>query len=735
MNKFSASTEDKFESSFFQLAYDQLQDKLSNLLPFLVGFEVVKKADNGTKAIGVFGFQSHGGQVIYVPAFFINGKIKGLDLLYSKNNESFYPLNEDFAELFLKDSVTDVGTPTKLPKDQVAKDLPPADFRNLVAPPRTGKMSVAEFFDEDKVTQPTKHSLLDYVKEGSPKVKSAFWQLMKNADFCESVLRFYDMEKVAEAMVIPNQKIEEAKELDVIRKGDGVKSKGMTEQQKKDLQIKGYYIRDSRKKEKYAKFGAFEYNNKFQNPVKTGFYPYVTRAGGIRYGLILVRPWQLQQHFATDDDIVVDLDSGDKGNAYIAPATNVYAKDEIVVPDFSDVHKMMVNPPEEKPSFSDTFVLINESLQATQVFRIVSSFKDADDVRRLAVEPVSHAAKLPYSGAANPRSVYDQGAVDRPGSAHSLPRGNFYEHPKKERQIMLVFTKRKGFKLEYNGNAVYVPAGFKLLKLNLVADEDHADAKDRSNGPACHLNVFSGTMAAKNIFPLTLQANGSSYFARLSDARKSYDSPIDAKIGMVMDFGLGVKEAEELIDSLPQGKPVKGYIKFAYTGDASPYPIYEVPYTNELGQDTYTGIGQENMLPAEQTQYRDPTQLGLGNMPNIEGIDPEEVSHAVQLASAGQKQIFDTHTIGVLAKYVAPSEKVQEYMPDFVKTIDSLGRLLFLVHWEVDKFKEMYGRSDMPKLVELLTNVFRNLGDLVIFLKRKSPEVSINSTDSDVLDV
>jgi len=732
MNKFSASTEDKFEQSFFQLAYDKLQDKLENLLPFLVGFEVVRKLDNGTKAIGVFGFKSSGDQVIYVPAFFINGQVKGLDLLYSKNNESFYPLTEDFAELFLKDVHTGIGEPTKLPKDQVAKDLPPSDFRNLVAPPRTGKMSVAEYFDEGKIVADTKHNLMDFVKASGTPVKTAFWTMMKNADFCEAVLRFYPMDKVAEALAEVNPTIEAAKEVDVIRKGDKEKARGLRDDEKKDLQVKGYYIRDSRKKEKYAKFGAFQYNNKFQNPTSSGFYPYLTKSGGLRYGLILVRPWQLQQHFATDDSIVIDLDSGEEGKAYIADASKVFAKDEIVVPDFSDAHKMMVNPPEERPSFQSAFVLINERLQATQAFRIIASFKDADDVRRLTVEPITQYRSHRHS----PGPLqHTGGPVDRPGSAHDLPRGNFYEHPNKERQLTLVFTKRKGFKLEYSGHTVYIPAGFKLLKLNIVADEDYVDARDRANGPACHLHVFSGTMAGKNIFPLTLQSNGSSYFTKLNDARKSYDSPIDAKIGMVVDFGLGVKEAEELIDSLPVGIPKKGYIKFAYTGDASPYPIYEQPYVNELGQDTYTGIGQENMLPAEQTQYRDPTQLGLGNMPNVEGIDPQEVQHSVDLASAGQKQIFDTHTIGVLAKYVAPSEKVTEYMPDFVKTLDSLGRLLFLVHWEVDKFKEMYGRSDMPKLVELLTNVFRNLGDLVIFLKRKSPEVSINSADSDVLDV
>jgi hypothetical protein len=47
----------------------------------------------------------------------------------------------------------------------------------------------------------------------------------------------------------------------------------------------------------------------------------------------------------------------------------------------------------------------------------------------------------------------------------------------------------------------------------------------------------------------------------------------------------------------------------------------------------------------------------------------------------------------------------------------------------------MYGRGDLPELVELVTSVFKNIGDLIIFLKRKSPELSINMTKADGLDL
>jgi hypothetical protein len=91
--------------------------------------------------------------------------------------------------------------------------------------------------------------------------------------------------------------------------------------------------------------------------------------------------------------------------------------------------------------------------------------------------------------------------------------------------------------------------------------------------------------------------------------------------------------------------------------------------------------------------------------------------------------------IGALAKYVSVGDKISEYLPSMVEAMDRLGRILFLLHWETDKFKEMYGRGDLPELVELVTSVLKNMGDLIIFLKRKSPELSINMNKSESSDL
>jgi hypothetical protein len=239
----------------------------------------------------------------------------------------------------------------------------------------------------------------------------------------------------------------------------------------------------------------------------------------------------------------------------------------------------------------------------------------------------------------------------------------------------------------------------------------------------------------KNVFPMTVHTNGSEYFVDIKGAKKRYDNPIKAKIAMVMDIGLDEKAAEELLDSLVPGFSKKGHVKMAYTGDIYPQPFEEQPYTNEFGQSTYVGVGQENTLPTLDSYIGNPTRQDLGTMPEIKGIDPRYVQQAIQLAQNGQKEIFDTHMIGALAKYVSVGDKISEYLPSMVEAMDRLGRILFLLHWETDKFKEMYGRGDLPELVELVTSVLKNMGDLIIFLKRKSPELSINMNKSESTDL
>jgi hypothetical protein len=142
------------------------------------------------------------------------------------------------------------------------------------------------------------------------------------------------------------------------------------------------------------------------------------------------------------------------------------------------------------------------------------------------------------------------------------------------------------------------------------------------------------------------------------------------------------------------------------------------------------------MTDSQGESYQgNPMQMGLGTTDPNEGAgNPQQnvdqnVNDAVGMAENGQKEIFDTQAIATISKYVDPTNKVVTYIPNFVDSLDKLGRMLFMIYWETQKFQEMYGQDELPELIELVKSVFKNLGDLIIFLKRKFPDISINTNE------
>lgn len=733
-----AAADQEFEQGFFQLAYDKLQSKLYNLIPYLVGFELVKKSDDGAKAIGVFGFKSDNGQIIFVPAFFINGKVKDLDVMYSRNNNQFYPLNEDFAELFLKNDTTGMGSVSAGKRKDIEKDIAPVNYRDLIVPPRTGRVAYA--------------SVIDYIEESDNNVKTAVWKIMEdNPEFTEALRSFYPDEKIAKAFipkaaaVVPPRKL---KVLDVVKFAEANNVEGLTYEDKVKVAETGYAIIDKRAEYSKSRFGQFQLTEIFTNPSGSGVYPYITATGATRIGLVLIRPAHLHKAFSSDDSIVVDLESSKSGTAYVVRDDQVFVRNQLKVHNYSSIHKLLEEPAEALPSYSDTYILVNENLKASQPFRVNQNFKDASGFRKLVIEPDSFDP-IPC----HPSDVSDKAVFSN----------KFNKDDCSPREVTLVFTKKPGDTFDRRGVVTYVPKGFKLLKINtslqypgayiVDADDRQKTEKERKDseseyrqGQPGRISNVTALLGTQGFFPMSIHTNGSEYFATLGAAKRSYKDPVSAKIGMVMDLGLSEKNAEELLAGLLPDIVVNGYLKTAVTGDYTMPLQDETPYSNELGQPTYAGIPYEQVMGGQESYTGNPTQLGLGTTdPNSGSQDYQtqsqgqngqqnvngEVNNAVGLAQNGQKEIFDTQAIATISKYVDPTNKVVTYIPNFVDSLDKLGRMLFMIYWETSKFQEMYGQDELPELIELLKSVFKNLGDLIIFLKRKFPDISINTNEQE----
>jgi hypothetical protein len=736
VTKYAASSQE-FEQGFFQLAYDKLQSKLFNLLPFMVGFELVKRSPDDTRAIGVFGFKSGNGQILYVPAFFINGKVKDMEIMYSKNNNQFYPLNEDFAALFLKDDVTGIGAPSRESKEEIQRSSRQSNLTDVIRPPRTGKISYAEakedveFNAEMHKTATTNWlefkatgkpaSLTEYLVDAPTNVKVAFVSLLeKDAEYASAVRSFYTDDELVAALAVKQAEVAPPvePELQLLRFGEDTDLHKQAAKTKAKLLDKGFCLVDKRPEEKKSVVGLFTYTEKFGNPVEPGCYHYVTQLGDLCKGLVLIKPRSLMTGFSLDKSIVVNLETEKLGHAYIVKNREIFVKDNIVVKDFSDLLKELPDVAAGEPGFDD-YILINDRLVVSQPFRIVENFKDANQIRKLKV-------RCTYG--------WNDSACCNSG-------------PESERDTFLVLTKQVNDKLEHRNGIVYVPRGFKLLKLDTNVncypkyefnESDAARKKKREAADELEnkltaskpggLHCLEMLLTTKNVFPLTLQSNGSEYFLNIQGAKAKYASAEETLISLVAEAGLAESDAQMLLDSVKLKHKTAGTIKLAYLGDQQLSLQEEQPSMDEFGTPTYYGVPHVETASTEDGYRGDPTQIGLGVKPDQDSVN-QNVNSATSLAQGGQKEIFDTQSIATLSRYTDPSSKILSYVPDFITSLDKLGRMLFMSYWQTDEFEEMYGKDELPELVELVKNVFNNLGDLIIFLKRKVPDLSINTNE------
>jgi hypothetical protein len=210
----------------------------------------------------------------------------------------------------------------------------------------------------------------------------------------------------------------------------------------------------------------------------------------------------------------------------------------------------------------------------------------------------------------------------------------------------------------------------------------------------------------------------------------------EACLKLVKDLGLSVPDADELVARAEARTPTSVLFKRAQLVGASvPMPVPPGP-----GPDPISGLGIPTEQPFIENQTgvltgvpptQDPTQpnFAVGGQSETEvagggapaGVLPEDVMQlADDAAQAGQKHVFDHSTIAGLAGIYDIGYAIDMYVPELVKSLDRVGRILFIFYWKNDEFAERYGEQDLAGMEDLLRNVFKSFGSLVLRLQEKS---------------
>jgi hypothetical protein len=808
------STDTNFERTFADLAYARLRDKAPSLLDHLIGFQLIDKNDDETRAVGVFGFKV-GPEWVYAPVFFINGELKGHELMYMKSQDAFVPMTEEWVNYLLNRRPQVLGEGEDTPRNELPIRQPDFDVFSR-APGMGSKYASARRTYNDIATRvrpdfrafmpvftvsPSgeKYAALDvpgFLKRAGAKAAYALVNTMRHDEkFADAVLSFYDLKdllrfektagKVSKAEAgyqedaafnkcgecdnySPPRSCEKVEgdissggtsrlfapetvkpiepmdnplapksaadtrtvEMDEVPYRDKPKGQvvvltrtndlsyfdpDLTEADRKRLLKDQYIVKDERNPDKRSRLYKSQLSATIQGPTETGIYDVMTGSGEARRMWVIVDPIRVgwSPSNLRGISLVVDAENKRYGNYHPSDVLTIRQDGSLSneTPDLSSPNEL---------GYDDEAMLIGPRGSATGIFRVDNSISHPDGTTELDVCGLNSFA---------------------PSSTHPRREGMMYANPSfSNDDLRTILLTDKDGKLTRIGETLFVPKSYKafILQKGKPRSGNYPIGSSRSSG---ELNLgtlndviykLSKTAEAKKqgIYRMQMRTDGIGFTAWVDGHPGKSRTKLASLKHLIEDHGLGQEDAETLIKEARPRHSVPYFIKYAQAPMQGYFP--EPQMASEYG------INAPVQYPMTDTQ-------NLGNIDsqgnrdyyrNDRYIDQGARQYAEQAAGQGQKEILDASVIGGLVRTMDTDSAVDGYVGDLLLGLDRLGRILFMYYWHNDKFKERYGQQDMIELEDNLRNVFKNLGELSLFLKQKTIEPDqANSSEVELSDV
>ena len=846
----------QFEDDFGSLAYQFVNDRAPALVPYMLGFEVVDRNDDGSKAVGIFGYKVDD-DFYYIPAFFLNNQVRGVDMILNKKTNQFVPLTEKWIDFIVNKHSVSIGGPAD---DRVRETMRNPDL-SFVQRPQTALGTIGKTAEDNSPWTPSeawnhikeatakmasdplfqemfsgisasvkgglqKSAESRYFKDfmekvGGPECMSSFFRAMHDVGFANAALTLYkDAEALwTDKLVNASIHVDRMKKVAASRPkvrvvdstegllkasqdtpaadvgGDDADKPLNVEENARQIVEHDFTIEDTRPQEEVSRVtdekALVDFEHRFQPPYGPGRYNFFMSDGISREGTLLnvvMSPCCGQKNamvcFEDDGNILAeaeprvmmttdfseDSDRDDKGDDLKALFDKAVPMSDIEVGAGEDGR-------EGKP-----YLFLDAKGNAAGPFFIKFVMADGDHVKFGTTYGSDASIVTSAGGDLEPgygfmdwdlqdryhdsdgrRSKGDRCCECAPcDSSTFISIGSFSGMPKK------------------SGSGVIIPMDWKALPVKTVRRYapyvEGEKPEDRSRREAEYEEKYAklkakytfGTatdileeMRSDGVERIKIASDGTDFYVHVDGAARGH-GPMNYKkaaVDLVTRFGLrprrafsvlskaaSSREGVRMLVGVPSLKVEKAAQDMSLVNVAMPapkeqlpsidpysgVPVYASPYV-DITQGQFTGVPG---LPPEGGMTRGiniggemERSMGGGEYPDEhtdsmpEGalpIDEEARRLAEEAAAAGQRHVFDQAAIGGLVKVYDTANVVDSYIPDFMDTIDRLGRILFLFYWKHEDFNQRYGSDDVVQMEDSLRNVFKNLGELTLNLKEKS---------------
>ncbi len=710
--------ETSLESTFADLANSRLRDKAPGLLDYLLGFQLLDHDDDGARCVGIFGVQI-GDAIYYVPCFFLNGAIKGLDSIYSEESDLFAPLDDEWIELLLNRRPNQIGeTDTRTNTDR-GTQVP--NYTRLRTIPSGGSTSfgftkdasdLCEIMSAPRDSEPIE-SLTDLLPLFGPKIASGFLaDLKRHPKLAEAVQQFYD---ISEFETTLPKLAAKADKVTIISSIAQTGADTLSDSEKEQLINGGVGVIDNRPDIDKAVVYTTKTHETMQNPGHGGLYEVLMANGDIKTLFCF-------NVLSGDSFLCYDPDSGKHG---VVPGHHIWTIQQHDKAEFHDQLKSeSVEPSAVRPG--DCVVFCNQTGDCTLGFEVDSAETGEGELKTLGVHcsywldalgssPLQHCgySRMDYLTGPAPwrykkpsERVKDVVVTEAGSGAIRYMASKLVVNNRRFRAIILNRTKSSEDEYSY-------PSYDSDKKFNLADFGDHQTVRGALDKTASPITIWSDdhlTIVRDHQGTHQIPASEAvSYLIRkhacsAEDARLIVGDAVRQAAHYYIQYPSMAKQAAQLLgfpdmpdttNGSEMGQFHQGQIPLSLTEKAAP----------EGNREYYT--------------YQSPFGGGSDEQQGHES--GQDVAKKVQTAAqTGQKAVFDASVLGSLAKTHNPTDLVERFLPTIVSGMDRLGRLLFVLNWHYNEFEDRYGKDDLTEFQDNLKSTFESLGQLVVFMKRRT---------------
>ena len=701
----------QMEQTLADMAYEALQAEHPDLFQNMIGFQLIDSDDAGTRALGMFALKL-GASYAYVPAFFLNGALKPMEILYMRSTDKFVPLTSEWINLALRDD-TSYGHPEKMPTMGISNP----NLEVFATPPRTGrvvtasaKLDTEDFFKsltkEAKATIP-----LPLALSLSPgHIKLAFATMLKSSpEYLEKICEIYPWKHLRDSVsYIEKEAGKKRGELDfkIVDRAD----KDITPAETKRI-LKGKVdIRDVRSG--VATTYHTQELTHYSNPDSEGFYMIPDSFGDER--MYLVMNYHSPEYSSFRG----------KSEGQMKPLREPFSCDNSE--EYRDV--LIVNPRN-----GDWCVKNRQEVFTKQLSRYTNSPKALVDTLYQALD----TAKEMENGGKYvliKRQGYQMSMMG-PFEVEELHWKNDHmyarircllSHKMKKLLVSPKFSNSLG---SPKNDVITTSTDMKIMKVgSKIYDDKFASQSPKGS----EYKLFR-----KGIYKVSMVTDGIDYTIDSGNKNWSSLDKTAAAKALCLDLNMHGADALKLMDKVDLEKKAAVFVKEAVSPyynmplrmgpEYSPYPMSQMtqppvqsaPYYNAQEQwfhDEYNPMGPNHS--------RDGFKVNIGPDNMFEQPQGMSITEGLQGADTGDQLLADAGTLVSLSSMTNIDSLIESYIKDLETALDKLGRMLFLYWWKSEKFIKKYHDSDLQETEDSIRNLFQNLGSLIYKFKVKKMNIS-----------